>query len=71
MAHPPRWAFLFLAVCHVELGEMAEARGAVEKIRAAYPGMSIDQVVATEDTFEDRSVSDRFRTILKRVEAEG
>jgi TolB-like protein len=71
MAAVPPWSLIHLTICHAELGEDAQAKACLAKLNACRPGVSLDQNLDMEDCFEDPAVYDRYRTILRRFDAEG
>ncbi len=57
MATVPTWSLARLIVCHSELGEIEQAKAALAKLKASYPGLGIDEIVETElDFYEDPAV---------------
>ena len=72
MAVVPRWSLVRLVVCHCELGEISRAQDTLAKVKARYPGLSLDEIVDAEvDYYEDPTVCSRYRAILQRVERQG
>ena len=71
MAVVPPWSLIHLAICHSELGEEARAKACLAKLKACRPGVSLDQNLDMEDCFEDPAIYDRYRTILRRLDAKG
>ncbi len=65
------WSLVHLTVSHFELGEFKQAQGTLAKLKAYWPGLSIDEIADNEVyCFEDPAISSRYRAILKRVEEE-
>jgi TolB-like protein len=65
------WSLAHLTVCHYELGDMKQARGTLAKLKAYWPGLSIDQIADIEvDFFEDPRICERYRAIFKRIDKE-
>ena len=65
------WSLIHLTVSYFELGEIEQAQATLAKLRAHWPGLSIDEIADSEvDFFEDPTVCSRYREILKRVEKE-
>jgi TolB-like protein len=62
MATVPPWSLVRLIVCHSELGEIKQAQDVLAKVKAHYPGLSLDEIVDTEvDFYEDPTVCSRYR----------
>lgn len=65
------WALAYLAVCYAETGQTARARDTLARLRAHWPGESLDEIIDHEmDYFEDPAVCRRFRATLRRVDGE-
>jgi TolB-like protein len=65
------WSLVHLAVCHCELGEIKQAKDTLAKLKANWPGQSIDEIVDHEaDFFEDPAICSRYRAILHRIDKE-
>ena len=65
------WSLAYLAVCYAELGETTEARDTLAKLKSHWPEQTIDKIIDHEmDYFEDPSVCNRFRSILRCVYSE-
>jgi tetratricopeptide (TPR) repeat protein len=65
------WALVYLTVCHAELGETSQAQDTLAKLKADWPGLSIDEILDSEaDFFEDPAVCRRYREILRRIDKE-
>ena len=65
------WSLAHLTICHFELGEIKQARDTLAKLKALWPGLTIDEIADNEiDFFEDPAICSRYRAILKRVEKE-
>src|SRR5262249_52300980 len=47
----PSWSLSRLAVCHSELGEIRQARDALERLKASWPGLPVDEIVEMEVDF--------------------
>lgn len=72
MAAVPRWSLVRLIVCYFELGETSQAQDTLAKVRAHYPGLSLDEIVDAEvDFYRDPAVCGRYRAILQRVDRQG
>jgi TolB-like protein len=72
MATVTPWSLIRLIICHSELGEIEQAQDILAKVKAHYPGLSLDEIVDTEvDFYEDPAVCSRYRAILQRVDKEG
>lgn len=71
MAAVPPWSLVRLVICHSELGETRQAQDVLAKVKAHYPGLSLDEIVDTEvDFYRDPSVCNHYRAILRRVDRE-
>jgi tetratricopeptide (TPR) repeat protein len=71
MANVPRWSLVRLVICHSELGENSQAQDVLAKVKAHYPGLSVDEIVDAElDFYEDPAVCRRYREILERVDGQ-
>jgi TolB-like protein len=69
MATVPRWSLVRLTICHSELGEIQQAQDLLAKVKAHYPGLSLDEIVDKElDFYEDPAVCSRYRAILQSVD---
>jgi TolB-like protein len=69
MARVPSWSLLRLIVCHSELGEIEQARESLAKLKANWPGLTIDEIVDSETGFyQDPAVCSRYCAILQRIE---
>ncbi len=65
------WSLAYLAVCYAELGKALAARDMLAKLKSHWPKETIDEIIDHEmDYFEDPSVCNRFRSILRRVDSE-
>ncbi|MGE3876519.1 MAG: winged helix-turn-helix domain-containing tetratricopeptide repeat protein [Parvibaculaceae bacterium] len=65
------WSLVHLAISHFELGEIRQAHETVTKLKARWPGLSIDEIADNEVyCFEDPAIFSRYLAILKRVEEE-
>lgn len=65
------WSLVYVAICHAELGETAQAGGALARVRSSCfrrPGNSIEDILTEEVVHEDPAVLDRYRSILQRVD---
>lgn len=63
------WSLVHLTVSHFELGEIKQAQETLAKLKADWPGLSIDEIIVTEiDYFEDPTIGERYRAILERVD---
>lgn len=73
MAIVPSWSLVCVTICHAELGERREAKYALERLRAGYrhfPGITVDGIIKEEVFYEDRTILDRYRAILQRIDNE-
>jgi hypothetical protein len=69
MVTVPPWSLVRLIVCHSELGEIRHAQDVLARVKAHYPGLSLDEIVDTEvDFYQDPAVCRRYRAILQRVD---
>jgi TolB-like protein len=69
MATIPPWSLVRLIICHSELGEIKQARDALAKLKACWPGRHLDEIVVSEvDCYEDPAVCSRYLAIVKRVD---
>jgi TolB-like protein len=69
MATVPRWSLVRLVICHFELGEIKQAQDTLMKVKAHYPGLGLDEIVASEvDFYEDPALGGRYLSILQHVE---
>ena len=65
----PRWSLVRLVICHCELGEIRQAQDLLAKVKAHYPGLSLDEIVDLElDFYEDPAVCSHYRAILQHVD---
>ena len=70
MATVPPWSLVCVTVCHAELGETKEAEAALARLKSSYPqfpGITLDGILKEEDLYEDPSIFDRYRAILRRI----
>jgi hypothetical protein len=71
MAAVPPWSLVRLVICHSELGETRQAQDVLAKVKAHYPGLSLDEIVDTEvDFYRNPAVCNHYRAILQRVDKE-
>jgi TolB-like protein/lipoprotein NlpI len=73
MASVQSWSLVHFTICSAELGEMTQAKAALAKIKASYPqfpGITLEGILDLETCYEDPAVTERYRTILQRVEKE-
>jgi TolB-like protein/tetratricopeptide (TPR) repeat protein len=63
----PPWGYCYLAICHYELGEVAQAKDLLEKLKTIVPGRQAVEFLTTE-AFVDPATSDRFRDIVRTIE---
>ena len=72
MATITPWSLIRLVICHSELGETRQAQDVLAKVKAHYPGLSLDEIIDTEvDFYRDAAVCGRYRAILRRVDKQG
>jgi TolB-like protein len=65
------WSLAHLTICHSELGEIKQAQDTLAKLKASWPGLTLDQIIDWElDFFEDPAVCRRYRAILHRIDKE-
>ncbi len=63
------WSLVHLTVSHFELGEINQAQATLKKLKACWPGLPIDEIIANDaDFFEDPAVCRRYRDILRRID---
>ena len=66
------WSLAYLTVCHAELGDIEQARATIARLKANWPGLSIDEIVDSDvAVYESPAVNDRYRAILRRVDSGG
>jgi TolB-like protein len=66
------WSLVHLTVSYFELGEIKQAQDTLAKLKAYWPGLSVDKIADLEaDFFEDPTICSRYRAVLERVEKEG
>jgi TolB-like protein len=71
MAAVTPWSLIRLIICHFELDEIRQAQAVLARVKAHYPGLSLDEIIDTEvDFYEDPAVCNRYRAILKRVDTQ-
>ena len=73
MATVPPWSLVCVTVCHAELGETKEAEAALARLKSSYPqfpGITLDGILKEEDLYEDPTIFDRYRAILRRIDKE-
>ncbi len=63
MVDPPPWADLYLAICHVGLGRLDEARARVAEYHARNPSGTVESFFYAEP-YRDPAVIARFRAAL-------
>ena len=71
MADATPWFLVHLTVCYAELGQIPQAKAALDQFKAHRPGLSFEQVVQNEDVFEDPAVFNRYRAIIRQLEGQG
>jgi TolB-like protein len=63
------WSIVRLIVCYSKLGEEEQARNSLTKLKACWPGLSIDEIIDSDiDFYEDPAVCKGYRAILQRVD---
>jgi tetratricopeptide (TPR) repeat protein len=62
-AETPHWGYYHMAVCHVELGQLDEARQAIAKAQALYADASVTDFMRGEP-HEKAETRERFRAAL-------
>ena len=69
LATVPRWSLIRLVICHFELGEIKHAKDTLVKVKAQYPGLRLEEIVASEvDFYVDPAVCGRYLSILQSVD---
>ena len=53
------WSQCYLAICHVELGQIAEAQACLKKFRIVVSAMTPEDVIANEP-YDDAATSKRL-----------
>ncbi len=61
----PYWGYYYMAICHCELGNEEQARGAVAKARDMRPSSSLS-LFFTGEPYEDEGTIARFREALSK-----
>jgi alkyl hydroperoxide reductase subunit AhpC len=62
------WSLAHLTICHTELGEFKQAQETLAKLKADWPGLSVDEIFENElNYFEDPAINTRYREILRQV----
>ena len=63
------WSLAYLTICHAELGETRQSHETLAKLKANWPGLTIDEIVDSDvDFYENPAVGARYRAILQRVD---
>jgi adenylate cyclase len=70
MKIPQPLTYCYLAICHIELGQLAEAEDAIKRLKASYPDCTPAQYFAIEP-FADIEVSRKMLDALHRAEQAG
>ena len=69
MASVTPWFLAHLTISYAELGEIQAAKATLERFRAVYPGLSTEQALSAQDCFEDPTFFNRYRAIMRHLEA--
>ena len=68
MKSTPPWAHCYLAICHAELGQIAEARACLQQYRETNPGRAPSDSWRI-DPYANVDTKNRLIDALRRIEA--
>ena len=67
LKRPPPWCICYLAVCHAQVGEMAEAKRMLAKFREISPGRTLEELISKEP-IADPETAKRLVDAARRTE---
>ena len=70
MASATPWFLAHLTICYAELGEIPAAKAMLERFKSVQPGRPTEQALAAQDCFEDPTFFNRYRAIMRHLEAQ-